>query len=100
MPKRKGVKDCLKQLLNSKFKEENESADAGGFMSSLPLGLKGLAAEILYKEYTGDAQKTVKEIIEKIKKLNFDQKINTLAKEGRIDEINELIKATRKGNLQ
>ncbi len=83
-----------------KFKEENESADAGAFMSSLPLGLKGLAAEILYKEYTGDAQKTVKEIIDKIKKLNFDQKINTLAKEGRIDEINELIKATRKGNLQ
>ena len=82
-----------------KFKEENESSDAGGFMSSLPLGLKGLAAEILYKEYTGDAQKTAKEIIEKIKKLNLDEKINALAKEGRIDEINELIKATRKGNL-
>ena len=82
-----------------KFKEENESSDAGGFMSSLPLGLKGLAAEILYKEYTGNAQITVKEIIEKIKKLNLDEKINALAKEGRIDEINELIKATRKGNL-
>lgn len=25
MPKRKGVKECLKQLLNSNFKEENET---------------------------------------------------------------------------
>lgn len=82
-----------------KFKEENESHDAGAFMSSLPSDLKGTAAEILYKEYIGDAMVTVKEIIEKIKKLNFDKKINTLAKEGRIDEINELIKANRKGNL-
>lgn len=82
-----------------KFKEENESTDAGAFMSSLPQDLKSTATGILYKEYTGDSQKIVKEIIEKIKKINFDAKINALAKEGKLDEINELIKANRKGNL-
>lgn len=82
-----------------KFKEENESHDAGAFMSALPQNLKSAATGILYKEITGDAQKMAKEIIEKIKKINLDAKINSLAKEGRLDEINELIKATRKGNL-
>ena len=36
-------------------------------------------------------------IIEKIKKENFNETINRLAKEGKVDEINELIKANRKG---
>ncbi len=79
-----------------KFKEENESADSGAFLSTLPQDLKSVAAEILYKEYIGDAQATVKDNIEKIKKFNFDETINRLAKEGKINEINELIKATRK----
>ena len=82
-----------------KFKEENESHDAGAFMSALPQNLRSAATGILYKEIAGDAQKIAKEIIEKIKKINLDAKINSLAKEGRLDEINELIKATRKGNL-
>ena len=79
-----------------KFKEKNEAADAGAFLSSIPEDLKSLAAEILYKEYVGDATAAVKDNIEKIKKQNFNETINRLAKEGKVDEINALIKATRK----
>ena len=81
-----------------KFKESNESSDAGAFLSSLPESLKPSAAEILYKEYTGDAQACAKDTIDKIKKHNFNEKINQLAKEGKVDEINELIASARKEN--
>lgn len=80
-----------------KFKEVNESADAGAFLSSIPEAIKPTAAEILYKEYVGDATTVVTDNIDKIKKQNFNETINRLAKEGKVDEINELIKANRKG---
>lgn len=80
----------------SKFRQESESSDASAFLSSIPENLKHKAAEILYKEYVGDAQTAVKDNIEKIKKFNFNQKINSLAKEGKVDEINELIKNAQK----
>lgn len=75
-----------------KLKEENESIAASLFLSSLAEDLKPLAADILYKEYTGDASAAVKDTIEKIKKHNFHCTINQLAAQGKIDEINELIK--------
>ena len=83
----------------SRFRETNETADAGAFLTSLSENLKPAAAEILYKEYIGDAQSTVKDNIEKIKKHNLNEKINQLAKEGKVDEINKLISATRKESL-
>jgi len=79
-----------------KFKETNESADAGAFLASIPEVLKPTAAQILYKEYVGDAQATVTDNIEKIKKHNFNETINRLAKEGKVDEINKLIMSNRK----
>lgn len=79
-----------------KFRETNEAYDASAFLSSLPESLKATATEILFKEYTGDAQATAKDNIEKIKKQNLNEKINRLAKEGKVDEINELINARRK----
>ncbi len=79
------------------FKERNDAIDAGVFLTSVPEDIKSLAAEILYKEYVGDATVAAKDLIDKIKKQNFNDKINRLAKEGKIDEINELIKASRKG---
>ena len=82
-----------------KFKETNESADAGAFLASIPEALKPAAAQILYKEYVGDAQATVTDNIEKIKKQNFNETINRLAKEGKVDEINELIKAKHMGGV-
>ena len=77
-------------------REESETIDAGAFLASIPEDLKSTAAEILYKEYSGDAQATAKDIIEKIKKQNLNEKINQLAKEGKVDEINKLLYATRK----
>ncbi len=82
-----------------KFRETNEAIDASAFLSFVPEALKAVATEILYKEYIGDAQATVKDNIDKIKKYNLNEKINQLAKEGKVDEINELINATRKENL-
>ena len=84
----------------TEFKDATETADSGGFLSSLPENLKSQAAEILYKEYTGDAAATAKDTIDKIKKYNLTQKINQLAKEGKLKEVNELIASARKENNQ
>jgi len=75
-----------------KFKDENDSSDAGAFLALLPEELKNTAAQILYKEYTGDAMLAIRDNIDKIKKQNLNEKINQLAKEGKVDEINRLIK--------
>ncbi len=74
------------------FKEENADNAAPLFLSSLSAELKSAAADILYKEYTGDAAIAIKDNIEKIKKHHLNQLINTLAAQGKIDEINRLIK--------
>lgn len=74
------------------FKADSESCDAPMFFSTLPEELKSLAADILYKEYLGDSVLAIKDNIEKIKKQNLNSFINKLAAEGRIDEINDLIK--------
>ena len=75
-----------------KYKEANINGDCALFLSSIPEELKSLAADILCKEYVGDAVLAVKDNINKIKKENFNILINKLAQEGKIDEINELIK--------
>ena len=51
-----------------------------------------MATDILYKEYMGDSVAAVKDNINKIKKQNLNNRINKLAAEGKIDEINALIK--------
>lgn len=75
-----------------KFKETDDSCNAPVFLSSLPEETKALAADILYKEYMGDSVAAVKDNINKIKKQNLNNRINKLAAEGKIDEINALIK--------
>lgn len=76
-----------------KFKEESTSSYSPVFLSGLPEELRPYAADILYKEYVGDAGAAVRDNIEKIKKQNLNDLINKLAQEGKIDEINKLIKA-------
>lgn len=75
-----------------KFKENNDTANAPMFLSSLAEETKALAADILYKEYAGDSVAAVNDNIQKIKKQNLNTLINKLASEGKIDEINALIK--------
>lgn len=76
----------------TKFKENDDTANAPLFMSSLSSELKAMAADVLYKEYVGDSVAAVKDNINKIKKHNLNNLINKLATEGKIDEINQLIK--------
>lgn len=75
-----------------RFKEENHDSSAPLFLSSLPEELKTTAADILYKEYMGDAVAAAKDNIDKIKKHNLNILINQLAAQGKIDEINRLIR--------
>lgn len=84
------------------FKEERESCDASLFFATLPEDLKPIAADILYKEYIGDATQAIRDNIQKIKKQHFNALINKLAAEGRLDEINELIKEEneRRSNIE
>lgn len=74
------------------YKKTNEAQNASVFLSSLSDELKALAADVLYKEYMGDSAAAVKDNIQKIKKQNLNSLINKLAAEGKIDEINDLIK--------
>ncbi len=74
------------------YKEEDEKSDCSMFFATLPEELKPLAADILYKEYLGDAVQAIKDNIDKIKKENLNKRINELAAEGRLSEINDLIK--------
>ncbi len=78
-----------------KYKEDSENADVSAFLAILTQDLKSCAAEILFKEYVGDAVSAANDSITKIKEYIFNQKINTLAAEGKVDEINALIKAKR-----
>jgi len=75
-----------------RFKEENNDSSAPLFLSALPEELKMTATDILYKEYMGDAVAAAKDNIDKIKKHNLNILINQLATQGKIDEINRLIR--------
>ncbi len=74
------------------FKETDETDNAPVFFASLPENIKSLAADILYKEYVGDAVLAAKDTIQKIKKENLNSLINRLIAEGKIGEVNEIIK--------
>lgn len=84
----------------TEFKENGESCDAPMFLSTLSDDIKPKAASILYKAYAGDSNAAIRDNIEKIKKQNFNSLINKLAKEGKIDEINELIKKENERRLR
>ena len=90
--------DANKQMFVEilKFRESTDTNDPGAFLANVHENLRNTAAEILYKEYVGDAQTTTGDIIDKIKQFNLNEKINQLAKEGKVDEINELIIKARK----
>ena len=84
----------------TEFKENGESCDAPLFLSTLSEDIKPKAASILYKAYAGDSNMAIRDNIEKIKKQKFNSLINRLAKEGKIDEINELIKKENERRLR
>ncbi|MBR4874742.1 MAG: DNA primase [Clostridia bacterium] len=75
-----------------KFREENSEVNAPLFLASLPDNLKSVAADVFYSQHIGDVALAVRDNIEKIKKENLNNLINKLASEGKIDEINDLIK--------
>ncbi len=74
------------------FKKDDESTDASLFFAGLPEELKSLAAQIFCKEHLGDAGQAVRDNIEKIKTENRNRFISKLISEGKLDEVNELIK--------
>lgn len=76
----------------TEFKKESESSDASLFFATLPDELKSLAAQVFCREYLGDAGVAIKDNIEKIKTENRNRLINKLIAEGKLDEVNELIK--------
>lgn len=76
----------------TEFKKESESCDASLFFATLPEELKSPAAQIFLKEHLGDAGKAIKDNIEKIKTENRNRLISKLISEGKLDEVNELIK--------
>jgi len=69
MPKRKGVKDCLKQLLNSNFKEENET------LSGSMLLAKGL-----FNSAKGGNVPAIKALLEITEEQNENKNLSLLYK--------------------
>lgn len=76
----------------TEFKKESESSDASLFFAGLPEELKSFAAQIFCREHLGDAGQAIKDNIEKIKTENRNRLISRLISEGKLDEVNELIK--------
>ncbi len=79
-------------LAIQEFKKEDESCDASLFFAGLPEELKSLAAQIFLKEHLGDAGKAIQDNIEKLKTENRNRLISKLIAEGKLSEVNELIK--------
>lgn len=74
------------------FKRETPEADAAGFLSYIDTSLRKSAAAILYREYDCDSVQAAKDMIKKLKGELMNSKIKQLAKEGKAEEVNELIR--------
>lgn len=74
------------------YKSKTQEADASGFLSFIDGPLKQQAAAILYKEYQCDSAQAVRDTITKLKGELMNNRMKQLAKEGKVEEINELIR--------
>ncbi len=83
-----------KQLFREiiRFKEENTSALAPEFITTLDDNLKNFASTVLFKNYSSDGFKTATDVIRKLKDEKKNAYIKELAKAGRVEEINEILK--------
>ena len=74
------------------YKSETAEAQASGFLSYIDPSLKEKAAAILYREYECDSVQAAKDMIKKLKGELMNSKIKQLAKEGKVEEVNALIR--------
>lgn len=84
-------KQLYKALLN--FKNENPGASAPEFLVTLDESMKNYASALLFKNFAADGLKTAEDIIKKLKAENKKAYIAELAKAGRVDEINKILKS-------
>ncbi len=75
------------------FKTENPDASASEFLVTLDESIKNYASALLFKNFTADGLKTAEDIIKKLKAEKQTAYIRELAKAGRVDEINKIIKS-------
>lgn len=74
------------------FKNEMPEADAAAFLSYIDSSLKKSAAAILYREYECDSVQAAKDMIKKLKGELMNNRIKQLSREGKAEEVNELIR--------
>lgn len=87
--------DANKQLFNEiiKFKDGGGADVAPEFLVTLEEKLRNYASTILFKSYFADGFETASDNIRKLKEERRKAYINELAKAGRIEEINEILKS-------
>jgi len=90
-------KQLFKEML--KFKEQSADASAPEFTVTLDENLKNYASALLFKNYSTDGLKTAEDNIKKLKIEKQKALISELAKDGRVDEINEILKGGGKINV-
>ncbi len=73
------------------YKSETAEAQAAGFLSYIEPAIKQKAAAILYREYECDSVQAAKDMIKKLKGELMNSKIKQLAKEGKAEEVKELL---------
>lgn len=74
------------------FKNEMPEADAVAFLSYIDSSLKKSTAAILYREYECDSVQAAKDMIKKLKGELMNNRIKQLSREGKAEEVNELIR--------
>ena len=84
-------KELFREMLN--FKGENPNASAPEFLITLDENMKKYASALLFKNFTTDGLKTAEDIIKKLKAERKKAYITELAKAGRVDEINKILKS-------
>ena len=90
-----------KQLFGEiiKFRENAGDALAPEFIVNLNENLKNYASALLFKNYAADGLKTAEDNIRKLKSERQKELISELAKDGRVDKINEILKGGGKFNV-
>lgn len=81
------------------FKSVTDSCIPAEFLTTLNDELKDYASALLFKSYSGDSLLIVKDNIKKLKSEAKKQYITELAKAGKVDEINEILKGGGKINV-
>ena len=90
-------KQLFKAIIN--YKKEEGMNQASEFIVTLDESLKNYVSALLFKNYAADGLKMATDNISKLKEERKNAYISKLAKEGRIDEINEILKGGGKINV-